>query len=70
MARGRHALLLTALTIFCTLAALEAAPVSSLLHALPFFDVVLNEQRDTLAQRFPTLANRAFVIKMTRLLRF
>jgi hypothetical protein len=32
--------------------------------------VVYNEQRDTLARRFPDLANRAFIIKVSRLLRF
>ena len=32
--------------------------------------VVFNEQRDTLARAFPDLANRAFVVKVTRLLRF
>ena len=32
--------------------------------------VVWNEQRDTLTERFPTLANRAFVVKVNRLLRF
>ena len=32
--------------------------------------VVVNEQRDTSTLRFPALANRAFVIKMTRLSRF
>ena len=32
--------------------------------------VVYNEQRDTLARRFPELENRAFVIKITRLFRF
>ena len=32
--------------------------------------VVYNEERDTLARRFPDLANRAFIIKVNRLLRF
>jgi hypothetical protein len=32
--------------------------------------VVLNEQRDTLAARFPRLANRALIIKINRLFRF
>jgi hypothetical protein len=32
--------------------------------------VVYSEQRDTLAQRFPGLTNRAFIIKVNRLLRF
>ena len=32
--------------------------------------VVYNEQRDTLAPRFPELANRALVVKITRLVRF
>jgi hypothetical protein len=32
--------------------------------------VVFNEQRDTLASRFPTLANRALIVKINRLLRF
>jgi hypothetical protein len=32
--------------------------------------VVYNEQRDTLAHRFPALANRAFILKVNRLLRF
>ena len=31
--------------------------------------VVLNEQRDTLAQHFPALANRAFIVKINRLFR-
>ena len=31
--------------------------------------VVLNEQRDTLARGFPTLANRAIIVKINRLLR-
>jgi hypothetical protein len=32
--------------------------------------VVYNEQRDTLARRFPGLENRAFVVKINRLFRF
>ena len=32
--------------------------------------VVYNEQRDTLARSFPDLANRAFIVKVNRLLRF
>ena len=32
--------------------------------------VVYNEQRDTLAQRFPALSNRAFIVKINRLFRF
>jgi hypothetical protein len=32
--------------------------------------VVYNEQRDTLAARFPTLANRAVIVKVNRLFRF
>jgi hypothetical protein len=32
--------------------------------------VVYNEERDTLARRFPDLANRAFIIKVNRLFRF
>ena len=32
--------------------------------------VVVNEQRDTLAPRFPALANRAVVVKINRLFRF
>jgi hypothetical protein len=32
--------------------------------------LVYNEQRDTLARRFPTLANKAFIVKINRLLRF
>jgi len=32
--------------------------------------VVYNEQRDTLAPSFPALANRAFIVKVNRLLRF
>ena len=32
--------------------------------------VVLNEERDTLARRFPDLANRAIVVKINRLFRF
>jgi hypothetical protein len=32
--------------------------------------VVYSEQRDTLAQRFPGLMNRSFIIKVNRLLRF
>jgi hypothetical protein len=30
----------------------------------------LNEQRDTAVRRFPDLANRALIVKVTRLLRF
>ena len=32
--------------------------------------VVYNEERDTLALRFPALANRAFIVKINRLFRF
>jgi len=32
--------------------------------------VVWNEERDTVAPRFPDLANRSFIIKVNRLLRF
>lgn len=32
--------------------------------------IVWNEQRDTAVRRFPDLANRAFIVKMTRLIRF
>jgi hypothetical protein len=32
--------------------------------------VVLNEERDSLGQRFPDLTNRAFIVKVNRLLRF
>jgi hypothetical protein len=32
--------------------------------------LVYNEQRDTLAHTFPTLANRAFIVKINRLFRF
>ena len=32
--------------------------------------VVYNDERDTLTRRFPDLANRAFVVKVNRLLRF
>jgi hypothetical protein len=32
--------------------------------------IVFNEQRDTLAPRFPELANRAFIVKINRLLRY
>ena len=32
--------------------------------------VVYNEDRDTLARRFPDLTNRAFIVKVNRLLRF
>jgi hypothetical protein len=32
--------------------------------------IVLNEDRDTGARRFPDLANRAFIVKVNRLLRF
>ncbi len=32
--------------------------------------LVYNEQRDTLARRFPALANKAFIIKINRLLQF
>ena len=32
--------------------------------------VVYNEERDSLARRFPDLQNRAFIIKINRLLRF
>ena len=31
--------------------------------------VVLNEQRDTLASGYPALVNRAFIVKVNRLLR-
>jgi hypothetical protein len=33
------------------------------------FFVVFNEDRDTLARRFPALANRAFIVKINRLFR-
>jgi hypothetical protein len=32
--------------------------------------LVLNEQRDTVSPRFPDLVNRAFIVKINRLLRF
>ena len=32
--------------------------------------VVFNEERDTLAARFPDLANRSVIVKVNRLLRF
>jgi hypothetical protein len=32
--------------------------------------VVFNEERDTRARRFPDMANRAFIVKVNRLLRF
>ena len=32
--------------------------------------VVYNEQRNTLATRFPLLDNRAFIVKLNRLFRF
>ena len=32
--------------------------------------LVYNEQRDTLARRFPALANKAFIVKINRLLQF
>jgi len=32
--------------------------------------LVYNEQRDTLARSFPALANKAFIVKINRLLRF
>jgi hypothetical protein len=32
--------------------------------------VVYNEERDTVSPRFPDLANRSFIIKVNRLLRF
>ena len=32
--------------------------------------VVYNEQRNTLATRFPLLENRAFIVKLNRLFRF
>jgi hypothetical protein len=32
--------------------------------------VVYNEERDTMAPRFPDLANRSFIVKINRLLRF
>jgi hypothetical protein len=32
--------------------------------------VVYNEQRDTLGERFPDVANRAFIVKVNRLFRF
>ena len=32
--------------------------------------VVYNEERDTLAPRFPALANRTFIVKVNRLFRF
>jgi len=34
------------------------------------FFIVWNEQRDTLTDRFPTLANRALIVKVNRLFRF
>ena len=34
------------------------------------FFLVYNEQRDTLARGFPDMANRAFIVKINRLLRF
>ena len=34
------------------------------------FFVVYNDQRDTLAPTFPNLVNRAFVVKISRVLRF
>ena len=34
------------------------------------FFVVWNEQRDTLGDRFPTLANRALIVKLNTLFRF
>jgi hypothetical protein len=32
--------------------------------------VVYNEERDTLARQFPEIANRAFIVKVNRLMRF
>jgi hypothetical protein len=32
--------------------------------------VVYNEERDTFGRRFPDLSNRAFIVKVNRLLRF
>ena len=32
--------------------------------------IVWNEQRDTLARRFPDVANQALVVKINRLVRF
>jgi hypothetical protein len=32
--------------------------------------VVLNEERDTLARRFPAIQNRALIVKINRLFRF
>jgi len=32
--------------------------------------IVYNEERDTVAPRFPDLANRSFIVKINRLLRF
>jgi len=32
--------------------------------------VVYNEERDTMARRFPTLENRALIVKINRLFRF
>jgi hypothetical protein len=32
--------------------------------------VVFNEQRNTLARSFPSLSNRAFIVKVNRLFRF
>lgn len=43
-ARDATTWMLVALFAFCAAAALMAAPVSSLLHALPLFDVTLNER--------------------------
>jgi hypothetical protein len=31
--------------------------------------VVYNEERDTLARRFPEIANRAFIVKVNRVIR-
>lgn len=42
--RTREVWILAALFVFCACAALQVAPVSPLLHALPFFNVVLNER--------------------------
>ena len=32
--------------------------------------IVYNDERDTFGQRFPDLMNRAFIVKVNRLLRF
>lgn len=48
----------------------ESRPDRMIVHDMRRDGNVLNEQRDTTVGRFPDLANRALIVKVTRLLRF